>query len=627
MDSERGRASAYPAVAPPRRKPLLIMGIGAFIFFVIFFTTSSAVVPSSVSQTVAHGAASVSAFSPFHIPSGRFRSASGSQRAHEPPGRLRNSSSGDTSWYSNWDWRHPFSSTVSHDDGRSVLPPLPPRPPIYTYYDGAQDKAEAEKEAERALLLLWRRAWWAQGFKPIILGRAEAMKNPHYETLQALTLQPTVHAELLRWLAWGHMGAGVLANWLVLPMAARDDHDLAFLRRGQYPALTRYEALGSGLFYGPVDAIDKMVSAILASAHATEYKTFLDATAERPDAFAVDAKPPGIAFYDAPALAAHYPSLADTLRSNRAQGLADLARLAAAHLHQAFLAAHQGGLEVIMPHGAGTAALLAAPATALATALNTCPTSPLPGSCPPNAQPQRCAPCAPLPVAFPPAVGNRSDALALVAVPHPYHIALLLRGRPALDVAQVRRASKRDPWLDQVTRELYGDAISAYERIGRLKDEIAGKRPRAALWRTADRVWDWRELEWHFGFALPRKGDAAAGDAAARAKAHVAPESLKVEKPPADAEFDMMAPLLAAVSPKPGRSKLTQQWELLRDADKVLESGKTRGSVNMKEVVEAWHMADAEAWRFVRALEAREKVEREAWEKEEAKVSGSTVRG
>ena len=616
MDSpSSGRASAYPSAGPPRRKPLILMAVGAFVFFAIFFSTTSSV--AQVSQTVAHGAASVSNFSPFHIPSGRFRSGSdadgSSTRAHDPPGRERNSSSGDTHWYNHWNWRHPFSASVSHDEAQAVLPPLAARPPVYTYYDAGAAKEPAVRDAERELLLIWRRAWWAQGFRPVILGRAEAMRNPHYETLQALHLQPAMQQELLRWLAWGHMGPGVLANWLVLPMAARDDHDLAFLRRGLYPALTRYEAFGAGLFCGPAEAVDKLIGALLASSHAADYQTFLDAAAEHPDAFAVDAKPPGIAFYELPTLNVLYPDVAETVRADRPTGLADLARLVTSHLHGTFLTSHPGGLEVLNLHNTH-AALIAAPATALAAALNTCPSTPVPASSPPNRQ-------APLPgtqgvpgrIAYTDALANRTDALQLVTVPHPYTLSLLLRSRPALDVASVRRSSERDAWLTHATSKLHGDKIGAYERVVRLKDAIAGPQPRSALWRTAERPWEWRELEWHFGFVLPRPADA--------------PPTLRIEERPSPvADPPMLAPLLGAVSPRPVARALALQWDLKAEAEKVLQSGgRTRGGVNMKEVVEAWHLADAEAWRFVRALEEREKVEREVWEKEEAKVSGLTV--
>ena len=620
-----GPARAYThATSSVPRRPLLLLACAAALCFVIVFSTSASVA-TGVRERVAHGAASVSAFAPLHIPQGRFALGGGSgQRAHDPPAGQRNSSRGDASWYSHWNWRHPFSASVTFDE-RSLLPPLPARPPVYTYYDATLAKPEAVKDGERRLLLVWRRAWWARGFRPVILGKAEAMKNPRYETLQALSLHENLRAELMRWLAWGHMGTGVLANWLVLPMAGRADHDLAFLRRGRYPALARYEGFGSGLFVGPAEAVDRAVAHVLAAPHVADYRDFLDAARERPDAFAVHATPAGLAFYEGPVIAAQYPAVAAALRDDRARGLADLARLVTAHLHATFVAAYPGGVKALAPHGS-TAAILAAPAAALARALATCPTAaPIPNTCPPN-RPQ-CAPCAAPPPAYPAAVANASDAFTVAPVPHPYTLSLLLASKPALSVPQVRRATARDPWLAAATQELYGDQISAYMRILRLKDAVAGPAPHAALWLSAERAWDWRELEWRFGFALPRAGDGAAGDAQAREGAEVAPASLALDARPApDADPPALEPVLRALPKRPSRNALGQQWDLMAEARKVLASGgKTRGGVNMKDVVEAWHLADLEAWRFVRALEERDKVEREGWEKEESRVSGEAV--
>jgi hypothetical protein len=113
---------------------------------------------------------------------------------------------------------------------------------VYTYYEPtAQAKTnEATKSAEERLLLQWRRAWWAQGFKPIVLGRAEALNNPLYKKVQMMGLQDNIDIELMRWLAWGNMGDGILSNWLAFPMASHESSTLTFLWRGSYPLLTKY---------------------------------------------------------------------------------------------------------------------------------------------------------------------------------------------------------------------------------------------------------------------------------------------------------------------------------------------------------------------------------------------------
>ena len=89
------------------------------------------------------------------------------------------------------------------------------------------------------------------------------MNNPIYETFQGHKLQPQLEADLVRWLAWGQMGSGILANWLAVPMGPRDDHLLSHLRRGDYPKLTRYEGLGAGLFSGEKGAINVAIEEAL----------------------------------------------------------------------------------------------------------------------------------------------------------------------------------------------------------------------------------------------------------------------------------------------------------------------------------------------------------------------------
>lgn len=92
---------------------------------------------------------------------------------HKPPQQI-NSTSEDASWYSDWRWLNPFSSSVTLDEDRALLPPLPERPFIYTYYDTTITKDKEAQKIDKETLLTWRRAWWAKGFRPVVLTQAEA---------------------------------------------------------------------------------------------------------------------------------------------------------------------------------------------------------------------------------------------------------------------------------------------------------------------------------------------------------------------------------------------------------------------------------------------------------------------
>lgn len=48
-----------------------------------------------------------------------------------------------------------------------------------------------------------------------------------------------------------------------------------------------------------------------------------------------------------------------------------------------------------------------------------------------------------------------------------------------------------------------------------------------------------------------------------------------------------------------------------------------RHQIIVRDAVEAWNLADTEAWRFARAYSARRKMERRKWEDEESGYAGA----
>lgn len=155
---------------------------------------------------------------------------------------------------------------MTFNENRLVLPPLARRPPIYTFYEPTAEakKSKEVKKAEERIIFPWRRAWWAQGFRPVVLGRAEAINNPLYKKVQMLKLENNIEIELAQWLAWGNMGTGILAHHLVFPMAAYDNKLLSFLRKSTYPQLTKYKGLQNALFCGEKKEIDDALTAVIA---------------------------------------------------------------------------------------------------------------------------------------------------------------------------------------------------------------------------------------------------------------------------------------------------------------------------------------------------------------------------
>ncbi|EMC94908.1 hypothetical protein BAUCODRAFT_25065 [Baudoinia panamericana UAMH 10762] len=541
--------------------------------------------------------------------------------AHTPPPEQANSSSGEARWYTDFKWRNPFSSSVTLDEQRAVLPPLPDRPPVYTYYDpGAGRKDEHMKQTEQDLLQIWRRAWWAQGFKPVVLGRPEAMNNPLFRQVQGLQLEPELDLEMMRWLAWGNMGSGILSNWLAVPMAPFDDPLLTFLRRGEYPELTRYEGLENGIFIGSRDAIDSAIKAAIAEPTIKTKKSVVEALPGK--AFRIDSNNGGIAFYSTGTIKEKYSAISAKLSNPSliGEGLAMLTELINSHLHTIWQNTFSSGIAVLKPLPEHSTAMIE-PALDLARNLTQCAASPIPASCPPNRP--RCKPCVSdrMQIHTPPVFRNTSTLFTIATVPHPYTMTSLLHERDDLSVRFVRRETARDQWITAATKELLGTGLSSFSRLVSVKDAVASDYGAAhSLWLTAERPpdktseKDLEELDFIFGFTLPRTPteDGKSEDPVPRPNREK-PPSL----PPTDFGEGMV---LSGPQLEKERSLLERAKMLLRRAGstrQIVGKQSSNPAARMRGVVEAWNLADTEAWKFVRAFNARRRLERRKWEEDE----------
>lgn len=549
--------------------------------------------------------------------------------AHTPPPEQANSTSGETRWYSSWKWQNPFSSSVTFDEERSVLPPEAIRPTIYTYFD-LSDKKKDEKSqaAHKELLEIWRRAWWAKGFKPVVLGQPEAHNNPHYRTVEGLKLDKDMEYELLRWLAWGNMGTGILCDWLAVPMGEYDDALLSFLRRGEYPKLTRYGDLSNALFVGGKDQVEATIKAALANPDILKKKSIQDAVPAK--TFTVDKNHDGIAFYSAATIKSRYSKVQTKLadEATHAEGLSMLAQVVNSHLQTTWQASYPSGIAVLKPLPQHTSTLIA-PAIDLARNLSQCPFTPEVSSCPPNKR--SCAPCAatsPVRISTPPVFRNKTELFTIATVPHPYTLLTLVHSIPSFDLQFLRRVTHRDGWILAATKELLGTGISSFARLGALKNAVASEYSSPhTLWLLAE---DYpsnalseeqvSELDWTFGFSIPRSPPS-------NGHSETPVPGPERRPPPPKQEFE---------GPEPSEKELEQEVTLLARARMALSGQPLDGSGNrwlnslsskkkeaaldfprVREAVEAWNLADTEAWKFVRAFGARKAMEKAKWEEEE----------
>uniref|UniRef100_L2GFF0 Uncharacterized protein n=1 Tax=Colletotrichum fructicola (strain Nara gc5) TaxID=1213859 RepID=L2GFF0_COLFN len=551
-----------------RRISFLLVSISIFAVFSLLFTLPSTI-PSgpslskytdhkfSIPAAIKNPFSATSRLNPFRTPS------------HAPP-RQQNDTYGESSWWADWKWLSvPFSSSLT-----SLLPPLKTRPPIYCYYDTTIKKPADAKDAESELLLTWRRAWWARGFKPIILSAAEAMKNPLYDELQRnKEMDADLKTDMMRWLAWDNMRGGLLAYHTTLPMGSHEDPLIAYLRRGEYPQLTRWNNLGNGLFAGAEKDVTAAIKATMASSKLKETKDFVAAASE--DTFKIDNFPKAIAYYDVDIIQDKYP------KNVFSDGIAVLKPLPQHMTHLIDNAWH------------------------LADDLSMCPDSPMPGSCPPNNP--KCKPCVPaqsMHIATPPRYRNTTSLYTIGTVPHPYTTVLLTNLNDNIEIPWIRRKSDRDAWLTAITTELMGVGIGSEPRILRFKEAVAGEFATAhSLWLTAEKDLP-KDLDWHFGFAIPHN----ATDGTSETPVPGPERRPQPKHDPAD-------------GPVASEEELEKEPPLLKRAR---DMGKTKDPKDLavRSAIEAWNLADTEAWKFARAFLARRIVERKEWEDSESQYAG-----
>ncbi|KAG9536573.1 hypothetical protein KCU60_g24579, partial [Aureobasidium melanogenum] len=226
-----------------------------------------------------------------------------------------------------------------------------------------------------------------------------------------LELEDELKTDVMRWLAWGNMGTGVMANYVALPMAPHDDPLLAYLRRGEYPQLTRYEGLESGLFDGPKVQINKAIEEVLNAKKPIKAKSVIEMLSK--DTIHVDSNQKAIAFYSSKNIQKYYKGIAEKLAADdkdvSREGLRLLPQLIISHLHTTWQNTFTGGIAVLKPLPDHMFTLVK-PAIDLARNLSQCTESPQPSSCPPNRQ--NCVPCVsshPLRISQPMFFRNTSD--------------------------------------------------------------------------------------------------------------------------------------------------------------------------------------------------------------------------
>ncbi|ROV95151.1 hypothetical protein VSDG_05775 [Cytospora chrysosperma] len=582
-----------------RRISVLLASLAIFAVFSLLFTAPSSIPGPSLSTSERKFTMSIPkwkslpSWNPFKAP------------AHAPV-RQANDTDGQSTWFSDWRWLAiPFSSSYTLDENRALLPVMPERTAIYCYYDTTIQREEAVKKAESDILLSWRRAWWAQGFKPIVLSDAEAMNNPLYEQLQRMVdIKPELKTDAMRWLAWENMGGGLLSHYLVFPMAAHDDPLLSFLRRGTHEGIMQWD----GLLAGSKQDITAAIKAGLSSSKMNDAQDFLSAVVESQNELQkvrVQVGTGSLANYDANVLQAKYEKVAEAILDNRATGLGALNHLINSHLHLTWQINFNKGIAVLkpLPHHTTT---MVQPAVELANRLQKCTESPVQSSCPPNKP--KCAPCVsatPLKISSPSRYRNTTGLYTIGTVPHPYTLHTLNELRDNIDIPWVRRNCPRDAWLAEVTKEYLGTGVGGAPRVLHFKEAVAAEFAASkSIWLPAEQDLP-DDLDWHFGFEIPTEGL----------------DTGRSETPVPGPERRPQPVHDPADGPVANPQELEKEPALLRRAKDVIGTSKDKRDLAVRNAIEAWNLADTEAWKFARAFLGRERVERIKFEEEESKYA------
>ncbi|CAN6606487.1 hypothetical protein TRVA0_003S01552 [Trichomonascus vanleenenianus] len=185
-------------------------------------------------------------------------------------------------------WRKPFmfftDQSISGGFG-APLPPINNRCPVYTYFEPTEQGAV---EGESQVLEAWKKAWWAYGFKPVVLNATDCKKSPRYEQFMSDNkISEDFKYMHKKWFAWLGNDAGIYADRRVVPLPTTSEARvwLKNLRDCKFDRPTKYEGMDLDFIHGDITKIQRLLNSLMAGeAESSVYGSFEDAfrTDEQP---------------------------------------------------------------------------------------------------------------------------------------------------------------------------------------------------------------------------------------------------------------------------------------------------------------------------------------------------------
>lgn len=383
-------------------------------------------------------------------------------------------------------WRKPIVFDPRYSLAATTLPPNHHRCSVMTYV-----KSEEERQSVNTMLQVWKRAWWAFGFEPIILTEDDCKIHPRYEEFNnSEDISDESKDRFRKIFAWTARGAGLFADYTVMPVNWYDDEEtLGLFRSCNFGAPTKYEDFDYDLFHGDVEYVTKLIEALF---KIEDDEDLID------DSFDDRSETSVIAQYT--------PEKLENMIDGEERSISQAADIANAHLHHAFFLKYPKGIAVVDPFSNDA---LTSPAYTFAERLSKCPKVEFAESCPPTKEYLDMAdkikenhlsareaafhicgnPCAVSPDdteeslfgiskaakvevmnSLPP---SNSGYLSIISLPHPVSALTMTLDKLDADAYSSRKNLLRDPALRALTsQQIPSNLVGVDDRLLLIKDAI-----------------------------------------------------------------------------------------------------------------------------------------------------------
>lgn len=414
-------------------------------------------------------------------------------------------------------WRKPIVFDPRYSVASTKIPPAHRRCQVSTYID-----SEDERQKVNELLQVWKRAWWAFGFEPVILTRKDCESNPNYSEFNASAdIEVEYKVRNRKLFAWAAHGAGLYADYTAIPATWFDSDDtLELFKSCNFAHPVKYRDTELDLFHADISYAKKIINALLKGSTDPELVDDL--------------------FYEEEQnLIAHYtPDNMEKMFDGNEKNVAETANIANAHLHHAFLSKYPKGIAILDPNGDDA---LNEPARRLAKRLASCPQFEDSDSCPPTQPNLKMAdklqkshvpvrssserlcgnPCtskdgistSPIHTEvtpfLPPA---NSGYFSCVGIAHPLSVLTMTEGKADVNANSARKHLLRDPTVRALTSGyITSDMVGIDQRLLLVKDAMytlpSISNSTWLIWEQEfgqDQVQE-ELVEWDLGFAMDEK--------------------------------------------------------------------------------------------------------------------------